>query len=388
MIDLSLTKPVYNKQSPCLAKVKEKSLLTGPNSLKETYHISLDIKDTGLHFTPGDSLAIFPQNDPKLVLQALSFLGCPPEKNLVDPRSNIEMSALSYFSSKANLAKISSSLLKHLIELPICPEKKLQLSYLLEPENKPLLTDFIAQNDLIEVLSFLKHPPEFLDPLLAHLSPLLPRFYSISSSLKTHTDEVHLLVALASYTYKEETRYGVASHFLCNLATPGLTEVPLYVQPSKHFKLPENPDSNIIMIGPGTGVAPYRAFLQERIAEEATGKNWLFFGGRYQASDFLYGDLWTKWRQEGKLHLSTSFSRDQEQKEYVQHALLNQSKEIFRWLEGGAYFYVCGDAQNMAKDVEAALISLIQKEGSFSPEETKAYFKALKASKRYLTDVY
>ncbi|MBS0626650.1 MAG: hypothetical protein JSS09_00385, partial [Verrucomicrobia bacterium] len=123
MIDLSFAKPVYNKQTPCLAKVKEKSLLTGPNSLKETYHISLDIKDTGLHFTPGDSLAIFPQNDPKLVLQALSFLGHLPEKNLVDPRSNIEMSAFSYFSSKANLAKISSSLLKHLIELPICPEK-------------------------------------------------------------------------------------------------------------------------------------------------------------------------------------------------------------------------------------------------------------------------
>lgn len=388
MIDLSISKPIYNKTTPCIAKVKEKIILTGSNSTKETYHISLDIEDTQLEFHPGDSIAVFPQNDPKFVTQLLSLLGCPPEEKLIDPRSGLEMSAFSYFSSKINLAKVSSSLLKHLIDLPIHPEKKIYFSSLFQPENKPALIDFLAQNDLIEVLSHIEQPLNSIAPLLEHLSPLLPRFYSISSSLKTHANEVHLLVALASYSYKEETRYGVASHFLCNLATPGDTEIALYVQPSKHFKLPEDPETNIIMIGPGTGVAPYRAFLQERIAEEATGKNWLFYGGRYQASDFLYGDLWTKWQQEGKLRLSTAFSRDQEQKEYVQHALLANSKEIFKWIEEGAYFYVCGDAQNMAKDVEAALITLIKQEGSFSDEETKAYFKALKTSKRYLTDVY
>ncbi|MES2199283.1 MAG: sulfite reductase [Chlamydiota bacterium] len=388
MIDLSVLKPIYNKATPCIAKIKEKIVLTGPDSLKETYHICLDIGNTQLEFRPGDSLAIFPKNDPGFVTQVLSFLGCDPEKKLIDPRSALEMSAFSFFSSKINLSKITSSLLRHLVELPINPQKKTYFSYLLQPENKPFLTDFIAQNDLMEVLSHIEEPLPSIDPLLEHLAPLLPRFYSISSSLKTHSDEVHLLVALASYSYKEETRYGVASHFLCNLATPGETEVSLYVQPSKHFKLPDDPKTNIIMIGPGTGVAPYRAFLQERIAEEATGKNWLFYGGRYQASDFLYGNLWTTWQQEGKLRLSTAFSRDQEQKEYVQHALLANSKEIFQWVEEGAYFYVCGDAQNMAKDVEAALIALIKQEGSFSDEETKAYFKALRSSKRYLTDVY
>ena len=388
MIDLSISKPIYNKATPCIAKVKEKIILTGPGSAKETYHISLDIENTQLEFRPGDSLAIFPKNDPKFVSQVLSFLGCHPEKNLIDPRSGLEMSAFSYFSSKINLAKVSSSLLRYLTELPIHLEKKIYFSSLFQSENKPSLIDFIAKNDLIEVLSHIKEPLDSISPLLEHLSPLLPRFYSISSSLKTHTNEVHLLVALASYSYKEETRYGVASHFLCNLATPGDTEISLYVQPSKHFKLPDDPEANIIMIGPGTGVAPYRAFLQERIAEEATGQNWLFYGGRYQASDFLYRDLWIKWQQEGKLRLSTSFSRDQQQKEYVQHALLANSKEIFQWIEKGAYFYICGDAQNMAKDVEATLIALIKQEGSFSDEETKAYFKALKTSKRYLTDVY
>lgn len=388
MIDLSISKPVYNKTTPCIAKIKEKAILTGQSSTKETYHISLDIEDTHLHFCPGDSLAIFPENDPRFVLQILSHLNYEPEKKLIDPRSMIEMSAYSYFSSKINLSKVNTSLLKHMIELPIDSQKKSHLSYLLQPENKSFLASFIAETDLVEVLSYLDKTSTSIESLLPHLSPLLPRFYSISSSLKTHHDEVHLLVALAAYSYKEETRYGVASHFLCNLATPGHTNIPLYVQPSKHFKLPEDPRANIIMIGPGTGVAPFRSFLQERIAEGATGENWLFYGGRYRSSDFLYGDLWTKWQQEGKLRLTTAFSRDQEQKEYVQHALLANSKEIFKWLEEGAYFYVCGDAQNMAKDVEASLIALIKKEGGFSDEEAKIYFKALKTSKHYLTDVY
>jgi sulfite reductase (NADPH) flavoprotein alpha-component len=388
MIDLTISKPVYSRTTPCIAKIKEKTVLTGPNSSKATYHIALDIENTQLEFCPGDSIAIFPKNDPKFVSQILSILGCHPEKKFIDPRSSIEMDAFSYFSSKVNLGKINPALLRHLVELPINPQKKEYFSHLLQPENKPLLSDFIGQNDLIEVLSHIEKPHDAIELLATHFSPLLPRFYSISSSLRTHANEVHLLVALAAYSYKDETRYGVASHFLCNLATLGDTEIALYVQPSKHFKLPKDPDTNIIMIGPGTGVAPYRAFLQERIEQEATGKNWLFYGGRYKSSDFLYEDLWTKCQNDGSLRLSTSFSRDQEQKEYVQHALLSNAKEIFKWIEEGAYFYIFGDAKNMAKDVEAALISLIKQEGSLSDEETKAYFKALKSSKRYLTDVY
>ncbi len=385
MIDLSSPKPVYDKSTPCVAKIKEKMLLTSPDAVKKTFHISLDIENTGLHFTPGDSVAVFAQNDPALADRFLNILKCDPDQLLIDPRSQREIDARSYFTSKINLGKVNSSLLKHLITLP--GEHATFFNTLLEPENKTLLSEFLANHDLYDALSYVKVPLN-IDSLTNHFSPLLPRFYSISSSLKTTPDEVHLLVALASYNYKEEIRYGVASHFLCNLATPGHTEVPVYIQPSKHFKLPENPDTDIIMIGPGTGVAPFRAFLQERLAEGALGKNWLFFGGRNRHIDFLYGDFWQTLQKENKIRLSTAFSRDQEEKHYVQHLLLSHAKEVFEAIENGAYFYVCGDASNMAKDVEAALISVIGREGCFSEEEAKAYFKALKASKRYLTDVY
>jgi sulfite reductase (NADPH) flavoprotein alpha-component len=162
----------------------------------------------------------------------------------------------------------------------------------------------------------------------------------------------------------------------------------MYIQPSKHFVLPKDPSANIIMVGPGTGVAPYRAFLQERIATGAQGKNWLFFGGRHRSADFLYKDLWTDLENQGNLRLTTAFSRDQSHKEYVQHKLLEHGQEIFQLLEEGAYFYVCGDATNMAKDVETALLTLIEQEGGLSQEEAKMYYKSLKSSKRYLTDVY
>jgi sulfite reductase (NADPH) flavoprotein alpha-component len=257
----------------------------------------------------------------------------------------------------------------------------------LQPENKTLLQEFLAEKDLIDFFQeFVIDPSQFC--CYEFLAPLLPRFYSISSSLRTHPEHVHLLVALSSYQYKEETRYGVASHFLCNLAIPEQTTIPLYVQPSRHFRLPDDPNADLIMIGPGTGVAPYRAFLQERLHQNAPGKNWLFFGGRNRSNDFFYESFWNLLIEQGKLKVSTAFSRDQEEKEYVQHKLLEQAEQVWAWLESGAYFYVCGDASKMAKDVEAALCQLIQTQGNLSPEQSKLYLKSLKTSKRYLTDVY
>jgi len=388
MIDLSLTPPVYNKQAPCKTKLKEKVLLTGPNLSKQTYHVSLDIENTGLKFRPGDSLAVFAQNDPLYVTNLLSVLGCKSDEPLTDPRSGEEMTAFSYFSSKVNLSKISSSLIGYLACLEATGQKREFFSFLIKPENKEQLVTFTAKTDLIDLFLAVPKITAPIQSFCEYFAPLLPRFYSISSSLKAHANEVHLLVALASYQYKEEMRYGVASHFLCNIAAEGITQIPVYVQPSKHFAVPENPDTDVIMIGPGTGVAPYRAFLQERLAENASGENWLFFGGRHRVGDFLYQDLWLELEKAGKLRLSTAFSRDGAEKEYVQHKLLAHGKEVFTKLETGAYFYVCGDAKNMAKDVEAALLNIIQKEGGFSEEETKSYFKSLRASKRYLTDVY
>ncbi len=384
MTNLAPTKSLYSKAAPCLAKMHSKTLLNPSNKTKQTYHISLNIQETGLFFQPGDSLGILPQNDPNLIQELLTFIDSSPDKILVDPRSQSPLSLIEYFTSKVNLSRINTSLLA---SLPVNLQKKDMLCSLLEPENKLALTAFLEGKDLLDIFEELdvsNIPPEVLLP---HLAPLLPRFYSISSSLTAHQDEVHLLVALSSYQHKKGTRYGVASHFLCNLAKENETHIPLYVQPSKHFKIPEDHSKALIMVGPGTGVAPYRAFLQERSMQKAEGKHWLFFGERNKHADFFYQDFWDSHSSQGALKVSTAFSRDQEEKVYVQHKLLEEAEEIWRWLENGAYFYVCGDASKMAKDVEATLLQIIQKQG-FSEEEAKLYFKNLKTTKRYLTDVY
>jgi sulfite reductase (NADPH) flavoprotein alpha-component len=195
-------------------------------------------------------------------------------------------------------------------------------------------------------------------------------------------------VAVSTFTHSGEQRFGVASHFLCHLAEPMKTPVPLYVQPSTHFALTEDHTAPIIMIGPGTGIAPFRAFLQERLEVGSTGKNWLFFGERNQSHDFFYEDFWSHLQSENRLQLSTAFSRDQDTKTYVQHRIHEQAAEFWRWMQDGAIIYICGDAHHMAKDVAAAIEHVAKEQGNLSEEAAKAYIKALKAEKRYLLDVY
>lgn len=378
----------YSKASPCPVLLKEKKLLTHPSSSKKTYHIALNIKGTDVEFHPGDSIGVLPQNDPSLIRKFFSLLSTTPDELIADPRSQEEMSAEYYLSHKVNLSRVNSSLIRHFFQASKNEELKEKLSFLLEPENKIALAEFIQGKDLLDIIALLQDAPSSLQELAQFFTPILPRFYSISSSLKTHPDEIHLLVALLSYSHGGETRFGVASHFLCHLALEENTTIPIYVQPAAHFKLPEDPSQNLIMIGPGTGVAPYRAFLQERMHQNASGKNWLFFGERNRDSDFLYEEYWTDLEKQDKLKLDTAFSRDQEAKEYVQHKLLAQSKEVWNWISTGSYLYVCGDASKMAKDVESALLSIFEKEGSMTDIDAKAYLKELRSSRRYMTDVY
>ena len=206
--------------------------------------------------------------------------------------------------------------------------------------------------------------------------------------MKTVGREVHLTIALIHYDTNGHKRRGVCTHYLCELAPVNQPLIPVYIQPHHGFTLPANPDVPIIMIGPGTGVAPFRAFMQERMAIGAKGKNWLFFGERNQISDFFYEDYWSQLISEEKLVMHTAFSRDQENKIYVQHRMMEQGAELFAWLKEGAYLYVCGDAKNMAKDVEAALLQIIQKHGSLDEQATKQFLKQLRQEKRYLRDVY
>jgi sulfite reductase (NADPH) flavoprotein alpha-component len=379
---------MINKTHPFFAKIKDRYLLTQQGSTKETYHISLDTTNSGIDFKVGDSIGVFAQNDPILVEHLLEALRASGSEPILDPRSGTTFSLKQFLTTKANLARLTSSFLKLLHEYEMEHNKKNHLHRLLQAENKPLLSQYLAMHDPLDLFKEYKDVNIPLQAICEQFGPLLPRFYSLASSLKAYPNEVHLTVAVFTFTHGGEKRFGVASHFLSHLAEVGTTEIPIYVQTSHVFRLPEDPSTPIIMVGPGTGVAPFRAFLQERIATGATGKNWLFFGERNEKSDFFYQDDWQKLIDNRHLRLDVAFSRDQENKIYVQHRLYQHAQEIWQWLQKGAIFYVCGDAHKMAKDVEATMQQIAMEQGSLTQEDAKAYFKTLRTTKRYLLDVY
>ena len=371
---MTFSKP--SRTSPLEVVIKERFLLTKPGSTKETYHLALDLQGTPLEFKPGDSLGVLPQNDPLLVEQHLAAMNARGDEMIQDARAQQTLTLREFLTTRANLARTTSSFLR-----------------LFEGEN-PILQDkqqlakYLESHDPLDVLKKYKDHRTPLQDLCRELAPLLPRFYSVASSPKMVKDEVHLTVALTTFTRGGETRYGVASHFLCHLAEIGKTTIPIYVQSAHAFSLPSEERAPIIMIGPGTGVAPFRAFLQERLALGHTGKNWLFFGERHSKTDYFYEEFWTPLVQQNKLRLDLAFSRDQEEKIYVQHKLLQHSADLWNWLQDGAYLYLCGDATRMAKDVEATLHQIAEEQGKLAPQEAKAFIKRLRQEKRFLLDVY
>jgi sulfite reductase (NADPH) flavoprotein alpha-component len=359
-----LPKPMthYHRTHPFPAKIKDRYCLTKSGSTKATYHVTLDIAGSGLTFKVGDSLGIYAHNDPEIVGRILNAFKLDPETPVMHPRTNHPFLLKDYLETQANLARVGAALIK-------------QFDPIFDP----------AGMDVVDLALRYGHLPFELPQFLAALSPLLPRFYSVASSQLLHPDEVHLLVALTTFEHNNELRYGVASHFLCHRAEE---IVPCYVQPTPHFTLPESHEAPIIMVGPGTGVAPFRAFLQERLHHNAPGKNWLFFGERNQKTDFFYEEYWTSLAEQKKLYLDLAFSRDQADKLYVQHRLLEKGLEIWSWLEEGAHFYVFGDADPMAKEVESAILQICTSHGRLSSDDAKAYLKKLRHEKRYLADVY
>ncbi len=372
---------MYSRTNPFLSHIKERFLLTGPSSSKKTYHLSLDITDSNISFKVGDSIGVIPTNNPQTVGLILDRIQAAGTEEIFDTRSNTTCTIREYLLHKANLARVNSSFFKLLCE-------KGKPSDLLLPENKPQLTHYLDSYNLLELLDLHKPaafpPSEFCKPLM----PLMPRFYSIASSQKVFPDEIHLTVAHIHYIANGQTRLGVGSHFLCDMAVLDETPIPIYLQPSNHFTIPSDPAASMILIGPGTGIAPYRAFLQERIANQSTGRNWIFFGERNRASDFYYSDYWNELEKQGRIRLDLAFSRDQKEKIYVQHKMLENKQSLWNWIQAGSYIYVCGDAEEMAKDVDAALQRIAQEEGKLSEEDARLYMKALRAEKRYLLDVY
>jgi sulfite reductase (NADPH) flavoprotein alpha-component len=383
-----MSTPIYTRSRPYHATIKERKLLSKPGSTKQTWHLSLDLKGSDLAYTVGDSIGVFAQNDPLFVRQLLDVLSASGEESIVDPRSGESFTIREFFSKKANLLRLSSALMKLVYECETDHDKKNEIGHLLKTEHKPLLTQYLSENDPFRFLkehSPLKLP---LQEVCAHFSPLLPRFYSVASSQKVCPDEVHLTVALFHFSHLGEPRLGVASHFLCHLAEHDKTAIPIYVQPCHGFTLPADPNTPIIMIGPGTGVAPFRAFLQERQQAGAKGKNWLFFGERNRSCDFLYEEFWHSLVQTGLLDLSVAFSRDQPEKIYVQHLMQQEAAEIWKWLQEGAILYVCGDAAHMAKDVDHTLHAIVKAQGGMDDDAAKLYLKQLRSEKRYLQDIY
>jgi sulfite reductase (NADPH) flavoprotein alpha-component len=356
--------------------MRERYLLNKPGSTKETYHIVLDTSGMNIPFKVGDSIGIFPDNDEELVDQIIKALGCKPNVTVLDRAQNA-FSLRDYLLKKANISKCTSVLLKNIS----ATEK------LLAPEGKAQLVEFLQTHQLVDILH--AFPGSSISPqqLCSILLPMMPRFYSIASSDKMFKDEIHLTVASLTYETAGGPRRGVGSHFLGHSAIPLQTPIPFYVQPSNGFTLPDDPNAAIIMIGPGTGIAPFRAFLQERMALAHPGPNWLFFGERNRATDFYYADYFQSLEKEGRLRLDLAFSRDTAEKTYVQHLLWNNAQAIWDWMQKGAYLFVCGDAEKMAKDVELTLLRIAQQAG-LSEEASREWLKALRKNRHYIQDVY
>ena len=361
----------YNKNNPFHAKILKRELLSQERSTKRTYHLTLDLTGSNLSYKPGDAVAIFPENPEEEVNALLNVLKLEGDEMVIDPRSGGTWKVRHFFQKKVNLLRIPTPL------MTLSGDPLLQ-------NDKMARLDFASQYDLIDFFELFPFTPP-LQELVSYLSPLLPRFYSIASSPLIAPNCIDLLIATFTYSHGNKVRQGLGSHFLTESAEIGHTAIPLYLHPTTHFTLPEEAHAPLIMVGPGTGVAPYRSFLWQRKILNSRGKNWLFFGERNRASDFYYQDEFEQFVEEKFLQLDLAFSRDQEEKVYVQHLLSQKGALIWEWLQNGAYFYICGDARRMSKDVLSTLNSLIEKEGGTNPIE---YLKGLRQEKRLLLDVY
>ncbi|MGQ7271127.1 assimilatory sulfite reductase (NADPH) flavoprotein subunit [Marinobacter sp. DSM 11874] len=371
---------LYGRKNPFQATILTNQLLSGQGSDKEVRHIELSLEDSGLQYKPGDALAVCPENSPELVSQLLSALAFDSEAPVdINGEAGTLGEAL---ARHREITLLTPPLIKQWAELAGQEE----LSAL--ADNAGELRDWTGGRDLLDLVQ--RWPVPSLQPqqLVNLLRKLPPRLYSISSSQAAEEDEVHITVAAVRYRSHERDREGVASTWLADRLEEGAT-VPVYIDPNKNFALPDNDEAPIIMVGPGTGVAPFRAFMQEREERGATGDNWLIFGDRRFRSDFLYQSEWLKWRRDGLLtRLDVAFSRDQQEKRYVQHCLREQGAEVWAWLERGASLYVCGDAERMAPDVHQALLDIVCEQGCKTAEQAEDYLRQLNRDKRYQRDVY
>ncbi|MEC3606697.1 assimilatory sulfite reductase (NADPH) flavoprotein subunit [Bacillus glycinifermentans] len=375
---------VYSRKNPFRAEVLENINLNGRGSNKETRHLELSLEGSGFTYEPGDALGIYPENDPELVQLVMKELNWNPEEVVTVDKQGERLPLKEALTSYFEITVLTKKFLQQ--AAGFSENEKLQ--ELTSPGNEAQLKEYLQGRDLLDFVRDFGPFSASAQEFVSILRKMPPRLYSIASSFQANPDEVHLTIGAVRYHAHGRDRKGVCSVLCAERLQPGDT-LPVFIQPNKHFKLPENPDAPIIMVGPGTGVAPFRSFMQEREETGAKGKSWMFFGDQHFVTDFLYQTEWQKWLKDGVLtKMDVAFSRDTEEKVYVQHRMLEHSKELFEWLQEGAVFYVCGDKKNMAHDVQNALLDIIEKEGGRSREEAEAYLAEMKQQKRYLRDVY
>lgn len=368
----------YDRKKPFLAQILHQEPLTQPGSNKDTRHFVISLKGSGIKYTPGDSLAVFARNPLALVDEIVRLTG-------FDNATFRDALTRKYILNRAN-RKVLVGLSERIPQ----GEQRNRLMEILD--NDELCREYLHTRDYIDILKeFDEGRFQSPESFLAQLSPIPPRLYSIASSLDAHPDEVHVCAGIVRYETHGRKRAGLATGFLADETKLGVRDIPVYVQEARHFRLPPDSSRDIIMIGPGTGVAPFRAFVEQRIIDGARGRNWLFFGEQHRATDYLYGAEFDRWVKEGQLHrLDLAFSRDQGEKIYVQNRMQERARDIWDWLQKGAYLYVCGDAKRMAKDVHQKLIDIARDQGGMSPEDALAYVNdtLMKKERRYLRDVY
>ena len=359
----------WSRKNPYPAKLISNAKLTGDESAKDVRHVEVDLAGSDLEYQVGDSLGVYPSNCLDLIDQIVA--ACE-----VSPQDQPD------FLADKDLTTATDELAEWFIENLIDNNEKKKAEALAADE---------AMLDELDVLDFIKSFKTLKIPfrdLLQAIPVLNPRLYSIASSLKKHPNQVHLTVGKVTYQKNDRVRKGVASTMLAERVEAG-SQLKVFVQPSHGFTVPHDPNAPMIMVGPGTGIAPFVAFLQEREATNAAGDNWLFFGDQKSETDFLYRDMLEGYVSNGLLkRLDTAFSRDQDHKIYVQDRMRENGAEIFQWLEAGGYFYVCGDASRMAKDVDTALHEVIAQHGNLSADQAAQYVKDLAKSNRYERDVY
>lgn len=376
---------VYSRTSPFNAEVLENINLNGSGSNKETRHLELSLEGSNFEFEPGDCLGIYPKNDPNLVEKIIEELNWDPEESVQINKQGENRSLREALNTNFEISRLTMPLLQKAGEI----FNNDSLKKLLKSEKKEEQKEYIHGRDLFDLVK--DYPPNNIGPgeLVEILRKIPARLYSITSSYKANPDEVHLAIGLVKYPAHRQVQSGVCSGYCAEHVEPG-DQLSVYIHQNPNFKFPVDLDTPVIMVGPGAGVAPYRSYLEElEELEESKGKTWLFYGDQHFESDFLYQVDWQRWLRDGVLtRMDVAFSRDTDEKVYVQHRMLEKSKDLYQWIEDGAHIYVCGDEKYMAADVHATLVTIIEREGGLSHEEAELTLSEMRKQKRYQRDVY